>query len=605
MDKITINQIPDDVMFDIAKRNNKYIVQCLLDNINALAIVHNSETCFKITGNLIPFFAELVRSKNPQIVSLLFSHDILYQENALLDISCQIIRGRRMDLVDGIASRFKNFPNEHINIKVWSVLLIQAIRMRSLQIIDRLLNSKPDLTRCEKAGFSFLFEVIDSPALSDEEKLSLMQRLVALGADVNAVKKQTGASVAHECAQKADVNILKFLASQNAKFDAADKAGLTMLHYAFAGHKEANIKYVFSKKIQAKTTPLGITVLHSALNGIIDQYDIKIPLKALSLQIDMNPRLPAQGRDWMGQFLEGERTVFFIPSDNRFRTHFAVLFERKILDIYLVRCLLSAGADANALDCSIYGDMTWTRHPLYYLLDEFDGFDVAYGIKALHIISLFIEHGMVESDRFALMPLTFPLKVSHLSNCTNINHIIVSCINALNAQIRKNYETAYSLLLELPGALSTNWRDNISRDDINWIKGFIAHQLGVVSQHRGNFSEAASWYQKAVQANQALSVANELALLAIEWRESLTEENAQFGLWLLLYNQLEKLPAEELTPYTHFKLGHFYLRLKGLNFEKRFELSCKHFGDVLYGPQCDQAQQIQTAEGLKSRLIKY
>ena len=168
------------------------------------------------------------------------------------------------------------------------------------------------------------------------ERTRVVRVLLAAGADVNAVTSTTRWSPLHCAVLSASVPVAKLLLDSGAQVDARASRGVRPLHWASSGGHLAMVKLLISRGAdRGAANDDGETPLHAA--------SVEGRLECCRALLE---GVPLRLKQQMLRAHDGERSTAL---------HFAAAFGR----LPVVRLLLDAGADVNALDQERFTALTW------------------------------------------------------------------------------------------------------------------------------------------------------------------------------------------------------------------------------------------------------
>jgi hypothetical protein len=608
---INMLDVSDETLAETINSSNVTVINAWLDEIAKQ--LDNSDICNKAQR----FCKAIFQSSHKNILDCFFSHTLLLKWATLLHIFAKTVQESNDHIIEYLKSCFKFSSTKKGTIRILAHVLIYAISNGNIGLINSLFSIDPPMRLFEDEGHFFLFHVIKSGRLPDEDKLKFAARLIELGASTNAVKRETGEHVVHACAGEDNVKLLKLLASHGANLEARDNQGRDLCYYAFMSRLGTDvmqfrlpdhlnrtlIDFLKQRGHQASTTRNG-TLLHWILNSVHPMGTLyNVPESHASshsreIIIQILPFIEVNSPS-ESQLIDDGLALRSMPNAKRIHSHFAALFAHGIYDHMLIRSLLDAGEDPNAIAQHKRDNVLQIRHPLNYLTAHFDRFPASTRFKLLHVMGIMVDYNLVETEWFEFSPTMFTTGITGNSSANEIRYLIETYIRVLQAQARKDYELALKLLSQIHESAHTySFIENCA--------GQFAHRFAVVCQHLGKFEDAYDWFLKAKKSTQQLSVANELVRLVCEWHEAFTKNFAplNFGPWLKLFNHVEDLPDKELTATSHFMLGRLYTTLKGFDPVRQKELTHMHFSKVNYGPYREHAKQLLVPPEQKNIQMK-
>lgn len=142
-----------------------------------------------------------------------------------------------------------------------------AVENGDLETVKILLEKDPKLANTfDKYGNSLLHRAVV------KRNTAIVNLLIKHGADVNAVRKDTGTSPLHSAVYYSTPEVVLLLIDNGAEVNAKSKSGDTPLNFALGGERKEIVDIIMDKGGQLNTeTYPSISILHSALNGGIQR----------------------------------------------------------------------------------------------------------------------------------------------------------------------------------------------------------------------------------------------------------------------------------------------------------------------------------------------
>lgn len=485
------------------------------------------------------------------------------------------------------------------NLQLRRTLLKDAILSGNATAIEYLLQDNPDLAQFEEWGKEdilysgpLLYQLLRTKTLDNSQKYQIAGRFLALGAYINVQVSdgnQGTRPLVHACAQYGDHRILKLLKEYHLKFDTLSDIGRTVLHEAFRGRNVSAIEYLLSIGLPPYITKHGESELSAALFAGADQKEGNLHetlLLALSLRPDINRLFPINLSSFGG-----------VPSHDEMCTALISLIGNFPTDHFAIRVFLEVGANPKA-------ESSMSTKPMRILLDSkkpnsLPHSNMEFQIRLLHIAGLLVDYG-------AEIPL---IEGTDTRNWPDIEKYI----SALKAQRNKCYGVAISILSPPKDKALINYK---IREYC-----YIWSRLGILHRLAGDYEKSFECFQNARDPSKCkplenldapgacfIPVDNELVELFYSWDEAFEKLGTKISdndAYYKLFEVIQTLSFDELTPNNHYKLAELYMKASGLSFADRHDLLLRHFARVVCGDKKDLAALYLTNLRSPENKFKY
>lgn len=189
---IPAEEIPAQFYINVVNNKNIFIVKLLLNQLNRWHFNHENYTVIYNT-----FFAKIIKNKDAGLIDTVFDHPIILNTSVLNELITKVIADGYKMLFIHLARRHQynkknDFAKQMRACTVWVGLFKYLVEQGDFALLSFLLfENMPDIPYIEKTcKISLLTPLFSSTKLSLNQKYEIVEFLIAVGADVNAVTQQ-------------------------------------------------------------------------------------------------------------------------------------------------------------------------------------------------------------------------------------------------------------------------------------------------------------------------------------------------------------------------------------------------------------------------------